>query len=296
MRTQLVIALLSVVANLSAQNIMIFQPSGGLNDGSDEGSLSGGKETWVNRHAPTENYGSLDYWLTSARSNCNTSDYKGYFKFDVSGLPDNVNSVHFGVTHIEHTANCYSNCSADFYFYLCTSPWDEMTLIQENLPSEDTNSFFGPITIDFPNNFGLKEYDITSAYNYWKTNPQLNHGFVVYSPTVGCNNAGVFIGVQTSDDEIEENRPYLKVDYSDQTGIRQYLANFDVSPNPFNDFININLDNISYYSITNIKGQKVKAEYSSTNHQISTSHLSKGIYFLHFEINKEVKVVKLIKQ
>lgn len=74
------------------------------------------------------------------------------------------------------------------------------------------------------------------------------------------------IGVKPSDDEIEANRPYLKVDYSDQTGIHRDLVKFDVSPNPFNDYININLDNISCYSITNVNRQKVKAEYITSKH------------------------------
>jgi hypothetical protein len=296
MRTILLSTFLVLCGFLSAQNIMIFQPSGGLNDGSDEGGLSSGKDTWVNRYAPDENNGSLSYVLTSPRSDCNESDYKGYFKYDVSDLPDNVNSVHFGVTHIEHTNYCYNNCSAAFYFYLCTSDWDEMTLVQNDLPTEESAAFYGPLTITYPNNLGVKEYDITTAYNYWKSNPQLNYGFVVYSPTVGCNNASVYFGVRSSDDEVEANRPYLKIDYSGATTIDADTESFNVGPNPFTDYITIPVDNLRSYYLTNLNGQKVDVNYNSGTMQIATTHLPKGLYLLHLEMEGKSRTYKMVKR
>ena len=66
-----------------------------------------------------------------------------------------------------------------------------MTLTQQNEPTEDTSSFYGPIPISFPNDYQIQEYNITSAYNAWKTGALPNYGFTVYSPNVGCNNAAV---------------------------------------------------------------------------------------------------------
>ena len=295
MKTKLVIAMVFIFGCVSAQNTIIFQPSGGANDGSDEGSITGGKDTWENRYTPNDNFGSLEYSMSTPRSNCNESDYKSYFKFDVSTLPDSVSSVVFGVTHFEHTAYCYSNCSADFYFYHCTSAWDEMALVQSNLPSEDPEPFCGPISITFPNNFGVKEYDITSAYRYWKKNPNTNFGFTVYSPLIGCNNASVYFGVKTSDDSIAANRPYLKINTPFTTGISKKTLNPTISPNPFNDYIKVNVTNLKSYYFTNIKGQKIEVEYDSASQQFNTTRLLKGIYFLHVFTDEKEAVVKLIK-
>lgn len=295
MKTRLMCAMLFVLGCLSAQNTVIFQPSGGANNGNDEGTLTAGKDSWVNRYAPTENNGYTGSSLASPRTNCNESDYKSYFRFDVTNLPDSVTSVVFGVTHFEHTSYCYSNCSADFYFYLCTSAWDEMTLVQNNLPAEVAEPFCGPISISFPNNFGVKEYDITSAYRYWKKNPSLNYGFTIYSPTVGCNNASVYFGVKTSDDVDEANRPYLKIEKPSITGLNQSALKQAISPNPFNDYIKVNISNLNSFYFTNIKGQKIDVKYDSSNQQFLTSHLQKGIYFLHLFIDEKETVVKLIK-
>ena len=284
------------LGNINAQHITVFQPGPGANDGTDEGTATAGKDTWVNRYSPTDNYGNLDYAMGTPRTTCNPSDYKAYFKFDVSDLPDHVNSVKFGVTHIEHTAYCYSNCSADFYFYYCTSDWDENTLVQANLPTESEDAFYGPIQIEFPNDFGVMEYDITDAYNFWKNNPDQNFGFVIYSPDAGCNNASVYFGVKTSDDATEANRPYLKIDTPNQTGIDPNELDTNIAPNPFNDFINIGMDNISSCALYDIKGQQVNVTYDASKKQISTAHLPKGVYFLKLETNGNVGVKKLIKK
>ncbi|MBR8536385.1 T9SS type A sorting domain-containing protein [Carboxylicivirga sediminis] len=296
MRTILLLALLFMGSYVSAQNIMIYQPGPGANNGSDEGGLTGGKDTWVNRYSPGDNKGGLDHVLTSPRSSCNESDYKGYFKFDVSTLPEEVNAVYFGVTHIEHTSYCYSNCTADFYFYLCTSDWDEMSLVQNNLPTEESTAFFGPLAISYPNNLGVQEYDITSAYNYWKENPELNFGFVVYSPTTGCNNASVYFGVKSSDDAVEANRPYLKIDYSGSTAVHDLAKATTVGPNPFTDFINLPAAGVVNCYLTNLNGQKMDVGYSQGVKQLFTAHLPRGVYLLHLELEGQSITHKLIKR
>jgi len=297
MRTTITLfAALFFSIGLAAQNVLIFQPSGGANDSTDEGGIYSGKDTWVNRYSPGDNYGDNEYVLTSPRSNCNTSDYKGYFKFDVSGLPEVVDSVKFGVTHIPHDTYCYSNCIADFYFYYCTSAWNEMTLIQNNLPAENSTPFYGPIPIDFPNDFGTVEYDITSAYNYWKDTNNVNYGFAVYSPTVGCNNASVGFYVRSSDDTIAANRPYLKMFYPSQAGIEEETLTLDVFPNPFGDFISVDLNSADAYFLADITGRRLDVLYSTTTKRIDTTKLPAGLYLLYVTRDGKHAVRKLIKQ
>ena len=203
-----VVCLLSFVP--MAQSEIVFRPGPGLNDGTDSGSVNGGKDSWVSGDTSATNYGAESYVVATPVSNCNPATAKAYIQFDLSTLPANVQQVFLGVTHLPHTSYCYSNCDADFYFYPVTEPWSETTLTYDNKPSEAA-AVYGPINITFPNDFGNREYDITNIYRSWKDNSVPNHGLAIYSPTVGCNNAAVIFYAHSSDATDENNRPYLKI-------------------------------------------------------------------------------------
>jgi hypothetical protein len=193
-----------------AQSEIVFRPGPGLNNGTDNGSANGGKDSWVSGDTSGTNYGAESYVVATPVSNCNSATAKAYIQFDLSTLPANVQQVFLGVTHLPHMSYCLSNCDADFYFYPVTEPWSETTLIYDNKPPEAA-AVYGPINITFPNDFGNREYDITSIYRAWKNNSVPNHGLAIYSPTVGCNNAAVIFYVHSSDATEENNRPYLKI-------------------------------------------------------------------------------------
>ena len=193
-----------------AQSEIILRPGPGLNDGSDNGSANAGKDTMVSGSTPSTNYSSDPHLVGTPVSNCNPAMGKAYIQFDLATLPADVEQVLLGVTHEPHTSNCYSNCDADFYFYPVSEPWSEMTLTYDSMPSEAAQ-VYGPINISFPNEFGLREYDITNIYRNWKNNVLPNYGLAIYSPTIGCNNAAVMFYVHSSDDPDENLRPYLKI-------------------------------------------------------------------------------------
>lgn len=280
---------------LCVQNVMVFQPSGGNNDGTDQGGLQNGKDTYANRYTPNTNDGANIYMAGSPRSNCNTSDYKSYYQFDVTGLPTQVDSVFFGVTHIPHTTYCYSNCTADFYFYYITSAWDEMALTQLNAPTEDTSAFFGPLTISFPNDYQNQEYDITNAYHAWASGNRANFGFTVYSPTVGCNNAAVTFGTHTSDDTAVAMRPYLKIYYPSQASIIEDEFEIRAYPNPFTDHLTIEIAGLDNYHFADLTGRRFMLPYNEMEGAFNTASLPSGIYFLYVEKGNKWKALKLIK-
>jgi len=203
-------------ADTQATSEIIFKPGPGKNDGSDNGSINGGKDTLVSRFNDgtndhrNKNFGSELSMTGSPRSNCNPSDVKAYIQFDLSSLPANVQQVFLGVTHVPHTTYCYSNCNADFYFYPVSQSWNEMTLTYNTMPAEGA-AVYGPINITFPNDFGTREYDITNTYRNWKNGSAPNYGLAIYSPTVGCNNASAVFNVHSSDDPGQTVRPYLRI-------------------------------------------------------------------------------------
>lgn len=197
--------------SFSASKEIIFQPSPGLNNGGDDGSINAGKDSFFYNCSGGWS-GTMNLIEGYARSTCNACSAKAYIKFNIDTLPDQVESVFFGVTHLPHTNYCYSMCDADFYFFPVLSYWNEVEL--PNTPPAEGDSYFGPIRIRFPNNFGAKEYDTTSIYRLWKNKSILNNGIVVYSNATGCNNASVRCMVYSSDDDVVSRRPYLKVKYT----------------------------------------------------------------------------------
>lgn len=281
---------------VSGQNMMVFQPSGGANDSTDNGGLTSGKDTWTNRYSSSMNYGDIMTTAGSPRSNCNTSDYKAYFQFDLTGLPTVVDSVFFGVTHYPHNTYCYSNCIADFYIYKVTSSWNEMTLTQTTEPSEDSIAIHGPIPFSFPNDYQNKEYEITAAYNDWISTPASNFGLTVYSPTIGCNNAAVTFNVHTSDDTAAATRPYLKIYYPSQASLQEEEEIPLFYPNPFENFIFLPLNGDDWFAIYDITGRKVEVEYDESEQKIITEHLLPGVYILQVESHNKRAALKMVKQ
>src|SRR4030042_4025840 len=146
------------VADTQATSEIIFRPGPGKNDGSDNGSINGGKDTYVsgfydgpNDHR-NRNFCSEAVIVGTPRTNCNPSETKAYIQFDLSSLPADVQQVFLGVTHFPHTTYCYSNCNAAFYFYPVNQPWSETTLTSNTKPAEGA-AVYGPINVTFPKDF-----------------------------------------------------------------------------------------------------------------------------------------------
>jgi hypothetical protein len=284
---------LGIMLSAQAQVITVFQPGPGNNDGTDDGGINGGKDVFCVQDNPGANYGSDPQLYAAPISNCNSTHAVALMQFDVSGLPATVDSVFFGVTHYDHTSYCYSNCDADFYFAYLTAPWDESTVSYNDFPAQGTD-FYGPVHISFPNAFGLVEYNITNAYNAWRSGSTPNHGFIIYSPTIGCNNAAVVFYGHSSDDADSATRPYLKI-YQNNVGIQHQISNIStrVFPNPVNDnctlqmdakendLVNIYLSDMQGKLVKTIAQEQIPAGRKSI--QFSVSDLEAGTYFITIE-------------
>ncbi|MBE7445851.1 MAG: Ig-like domain-containing protein [Planctomycetia bacterium] len=205
----LFLILIMHVMTTNADTFQIFRPGPGLNDGTDDGSINAGKDTFFYRCEEEKYYGADYDIIGRPRSTCNPCNDKGYIQFNISTLPDNVARVYLGVTHFSHTDHCYSNCIADFYFYPVLEPWGEISL--PSFPPSEGAAVYGPINIAFPNNFGNKEYNITEVYRQWKSGSIPNNGLVIYSPDGDCNNAATQFSIGSSDNPDVTMRPYLKV-------------------------------------------------------------------------------------
>lgn len=186
----------------------ILQPSPGRNDGSDDGSISSGKDAFF--YNCSGGWSGTLYLIEGyARSTCNECSAKAYIRFNIDNLPQQVDKAYLGVTHLPHTNYCYSMCNANFYLFPVLGSWNEVAL--PGAPPAEGAPVLGPINITFPNNFGQREYDITSLYNQWKNGTVENNGIAVYSTNAGCNNAAVRWMVYSSDETDASRRPYLRL-------------------------------------------------------------------------------------
>lgn len=289
-----------------AQTPIIFKPGPGLNDGTDEGGATGGKDSWVYEGEAATNYGTLGYIQSLPISNCNATQCQAFIQFDLSTLPIDVESVQFGVKHNPHTTYCYSGCSADFYFAPLTAAWDETTINYSNFPARGSD-FYGPVSVSFPNDFGFVEYDITAAYRDWKNGTIPNYGFNIYSTTVTCNNAAVFFNISSSDDTEEANRPYLKV-YPSSVGLQSSLATemgLQCYPNPASNQATLEftlnaMQNIAF-ELVDVTGRLINTrEYAMAaglnRITIPLSDVNAGLYYYRLKTNAGEVAGKLIKK
>jgi hypothetical protein len=75
-------------------------------------------------------------------------------------------------------------------------------------------------------------------------------------------------------------------------------ANFlKVSPNPFNNFLNINtnMEGLKQYRLVNIQGQVIQEGLLQGNH-IELGGVARGVYFITLYNEQEQVTRKLIKQ
>ncbi len=296
--TLLLLTACAISGSLIAQTPVILQPGPGLNDYTDQGGSNGGKDLYSHEALPDSNNKASTAMVAAPVSNCNPTNSNDYIQFDLSGLPLVADSAFVGFTHLDHTTYCYSNCNADFYFAYNNDPWYEDSLTYNNAPSRGAD-FFGPVNITFPNSFGTREYNITAAYNAWQAGTVPNYGFVMYSPTVGCNNAAVMFLVYTSDDTIPANHPYLKV-YGVPTQVKEHAGAMQakVYPNPAGNTVNVELsgnenENVTV-SIYDYTGRMVfSASRPNRNLRLDLENIGNGSYFISLKNNSGIKVLPL---
>ncbi len=291
-----------------AQTPIIFQPGPGLNNGTDEGGANGGKDVFIG-DADNITHGTESAFVTSPVSNCNNTTWISLLKFDVSSLPSVVDSVVMVLHHTNPSAYCYSNCIADFYFGIVTQPWDETTVSYSNPPTISSTPFYSLLNHNWDDSLKVKEYNITQVYRDWRDGTVPNHGFEIYSTTVGCNNACVYVCGYSSDDTTNGGayRPYLKV-YTATSGIHTpnaELLGVQCYPNPANDMFTLEFTISEMQKIivelTDVTGRVVStSEYAMTagtnKIPIAIKAVDAGLYYYHLKTNSGEVSGKLIKQ
>lgn len=278
----------SIVTASFSQSVMTFRPGPGLNDGTDEGGLNGGKDSFVYDEQYNVNYGTQIYVATNPISTCNLTNLQAYMKFDVTSLPGEVDSVFVWFYNFAYNVNCYSNCDNTFDLRYVESEWNEMTLTWENRPASGL-PFSDTVRITFPYNGGPVRLDVTEAYRLWRAGNTPNYGFTIYPLDGWCNNACVSFAPYSSDEVEETRRPYLEIFYH-YAGVADQqpgLSMVSVFPNPAVRELNLMCFTprpqyltlkISDHTGKIVESLNLEALTGTNTFQVDISSLAPGIY------------------
>ncbi len=190
----------------------VLQPSGGANDGTDDGSAGKGKD----RSSYGDNGSSTILFLFN--SPCNLGLQPAYLQFAVASQPTQQ------ITRAEISVYCkmffngagwpWPAQSYTISLRRVTAPWNELTVPASVAPtplaSRSVTAVGGgsPGFVEFE---GWLTFDITSLYRDWASGTATNYGVQLAIDTTYCANGDLFF-VYSSDYETASLRPKLSVE------------------------------------------------------------------------------------
>lgn len=214
------------VRDVPPPETVVLQPSPGLNDGTDDGTATKGKDTWVwtnpAYYTPPDCPG--DPALPLYNSPCNSNFARGYLQFSLDGLPrSNIASARI----VAYTTVYFNGAGWPWYvdpqisLRRVTSGWSETTLNWANQPSY-APAVIDPHVIDtvgggswghaYTEFEGWLTFDVTELYRGWASGSITNHGVAFFTDTEMCVN-GDEILIFSSDNPDASLRPKLVVTY-----------------------------------------------------------------------------------
>lgn len=212
-----------------------FRPSGGANNGADQGGLTSGKDTfvlqagdqWPDPRVSATNYGAADY-SHHFTSSCNVFQGWSYFQWDVANLPAGADLVKVVLVLRQRIVRGYAwgyqTPVTVMSVRAPSAPWNEMTLTYANraavVPpilaqvSLATDRQI-PGVVNPPAQCWFEGYariDITPLYRDWQSGARPNYGIVYQRDQAWCENANANY-VYTSDHANVAWRPALEITY-----------------------------------------------------------------------------------
>lgn len=184
-----------LVVTDTSGNVTTLQPTAGLNDGSDDGSATKGKDADSFMGTPDDNRGTVSSCGLNS-STCNLANGMSYLQFSLAGMPAAaIASAQIQVRTVVSHWGCGWPYPADPVFGLrrVTSDWNEMALTWNNQPPVD------PAVIASQTVAGVAgvaplyvenwlSFDITDLYRAWVSGAVPNYGVRISHDNAFCMN------------------------------------------------------------------------------------------------------------
>jgi hypothetical protein len=207
-----------VVSASDPPGAVTLQPGPGLNDGSDDGSATKGKDTWINNLRPATSPGDGVFYLWNI--SCNQYRGRGLLRFSVDGMPtQNVASARvymYTSVYFNGSGSPWPAGDQKVSVRKLTSDWNEKTQGWDKPPSFDPTIIdpkvvrttgVAPPAKEFQD---WLSFDITDLYKGWANGSIPNYGVMFYLDTSVCQNGDEFT-MYTSDWADSSLRPKLVV-------------------------------------------------------------------------------------
>lgn len=215
------VALIAGVQSAGASTV-IFQPSAGLNDGTDTGTLSAGKDSSNNANGD-----SPIHWISNPSW---TSPGRAYFEFDVLsavGAGADISSASLTLTNVFRLSQYYNSWPRAESLVLSTlnADWDEMA-VSGYLPATPYQTVVvnpntewalipDPLGSGYNALVGTTTYDITALVQSWVDDPAGNYGvsYGIGGGTYPYNTIDPYVVSSDATGDMAAWRPLLQIEF-----------------------------------------------------------------------------------
>lgn len=199
---------------------LVYRPTGGANDGTDEGGPNGGKDSYVLTYASrTVNFGTAPL-LQHYHSTCNDFQASSYYQFDLTDLPGaaEVTKVSLVLYHniFRYYGWQYQISPTTMQVQAVTGPWNEKSITYNTQPPVSPVLTSVNIPTTSSGYTGFVPIDMTSLYKDWKNGSRPNYGIRYSRLQPFCENGNLSY-TASSDNPSESLRPRLEITYRHST-------------------------------------------------------------------------------
>ena len=145
-------------------------------------------------------------------------------------------------------------------------------------------------------NLSVEVYGGTGDYTFSWTPAELLDDAESQNPVATPTEAGEVTFTVTVDDGLETVEASITILVKDCISVEEnILINVNIYPNPAEDFIMINSENVEFAEVIDIYGRVITASEINGETRIDMSNFADGIYYVRLHSNGETAVQKVVK-
>ena len=136
----------------------------------------------------------------------------------------------------------------------------------------------------------------TGNYTYSWTPAELLDDATIQNPTATFEEEGIYTFTVTVNDGEATAEASVTIEVVAFIGVEEnILNNVSIYPNPAEDFIMINSENVEFAEVIDIYGRVITASEINGETRIDMSNFADGIYYVRLHSNGETAVQKVVK-